>query len=286
MLADARELLGDLTVATVEANYDERWLGLAIATAAALRIQPAPADLMTGFVDAIDRVRLASVSKTLLERCKHRAAWSDICFLRSGFEALREMIEAQFFAELDPSQVEREMLVLGRELYRTGEIPDDIPPWHWWWHGHEPPNEPSLDANERMRALLPEWPDGATPPATDIVAPKFRAFVARGFAEVDGALLFRDVLGYKRVRDFSDEADANQMQLADVLVRDPSQRPVDLAAAALACARHLAYELQRRQLRRSRIVVTVQPGLNTLTFHRQKPVVLDGWPGARLILDT
>ena len=286
MLADARELLGDLIVTSVEAKYDERWLGLAIATAAAMRTQPVPAELMTALLDAIDATRLRGVAVAILLRCMQRAPWAELCLLRSGFEAVRELVESKYFADLDPSEIEREMFNLGRELYRAREVPDDIPPWHWWWRGPVPPNEPTLQANERMRALLPEWSPGTSPPATDVVAPKFRELVARGFAEVDGALLFRDVLGYKRVRDFSDEADANRLQLADVLVRDPSQRPVDLAAAALACARHLAYELQRRQLRPSRIVITVQPGLNTLTFHRQKPVNLDGWPGARLVLDS
>ena len=286
MLADARELLGDLTVATVEGNYDERWLGLAIVTAAALRVQPAQPELMSGFIDAIDPARLFGIAGAIQQRCQQRAAWANICLLRSGFEAIRDLVEPRYPVDLDPSHVERDMLVVGRELYRARDIPDDIPPWHWWWFGPEPPNERTLRANDRMRALLPEWSPGTSPPATDVVSPRFRELVMRGFVERDGAILFRDVLGHKRVRDFSDEADANRLQLADVLVRDPSRRPVDLAAAALACARHLAYELQRRQRRPSRIVVTVQPGLNTLTFHQQMPVEIDGWPGARLVLDT
>ena len=270
MLADARELVGDLTVASVELAEErgdrERWLRLAIATAAAVRAQSAPPDLLAALAGALDRGMLRAIRGFAEDVCERGTDWERACTARSGIEAIRDLFESRFFDELDPSHLERSTIARGEALYRPLAVPEDIPPWHWWWTSPVPPNEHTLRVNERMRALLPEW--HTIPPATDLVSPKFRRLVADDFTNRDGNVL-----------------------LADVLQADPSRRPVDVAAAALACARHLAYELERRRRPRCRIVLVISAVSGYIAFHRVRPdegpiVGFDRPPAATLVVDS
>ncbi|MBA3498945.1 MAG: hypothetical protein H0T65_01145, partial [Deltaproteobacteria bacterium] len=200
-----------------------------------------------------------------------RISWDRACAMRSGFEALRDIFERHapaLVAQTDMSRVEQRMIQHGETLFVPQQIPDGTPSHHWWWRSAVPPREREMHMNERMRDLLP--PRGLH---ADNAPPKFRALVGHGFAEVDGLLFFRHLVpespGAGRNASWL-EADVNIVRLADVLEPDPSRRPVDLAATAVACARHLAYELRRRHPP-CRIVVNAWLARPWIRFHQIRP---------------
>jgi len=305
-VSDVRALLGDLVVASVElaeANADpQRWLALASATAAAMRASPGeePGPLLAELLATLDEHELLARVRQAFEDSWPRIGWEKACVMRSGFEALRDIFEvhaASYVERVDTSRLEQRMIQHGEALFVPLPVPDGTPAHHWWWHAGAPPAEQAIQMNERMRDLLP--PRGYY---TDNAPAKFRRLVAAGFAFDDDLLFFRArrplhvPMPKGRAHETYIEADTNVVRFSEVLEVDPSRRPVDLAAAALACARHVAYEL-RRGFPPCRIVVNVHPSLNTIRFHQIRAgqdwatkdgteTSLDHYTSAMLVLDT
>lgn len=302
MLGDFLVASTELGVLGVQGGDVARWAVLARATADALSGED-----LHGHRDLLDQLFATFVEHELLARVRRsfenawpRIAWDLACVMRSGFEALRDLFERHAPAlvpEADMSSIEQRMIQHGDTLYVPQLIPDGTPLSHWWWRGGAPAPERRMQMNERMRDLLP--PRGlylANAP------PRFRALVSRGFAFEGELLLFRDRITPNvpapsgRMHLTYLEADTNVVRFADIFEPDASRRPVDTAAAAIACARHLAYEL-RRSYPPSRIVVNVHPSLNTIRFHQIRAgqdwaskdgeqTSLDHYTSAMLVLDS
>lgn len=300
-------MLGDFLVLSIElgehsAADTTRWAVLASATVNALSLEAAEAHR-----ELLDELFATFVEHELLARIRRpfengwpRVGWDTACVVRSAFEALRDLFERHtpaLLPEADMSRIEQRMIQHGDTLYVPLPIPSNTPHHHWWWRGGAPASERRMQMNERMRDLLP--PRGLY---LSNAPPKFRALVSRGFAFEGDRLLFRDRIAPNlpvplgRMHDTASEADTNVVRFADVFEPDASRRPVDTAATALACARHLAYELRRRYPP-CRIVVNVHPSLNTIRFHQVREgqdwatkdgeqTSLDHYTSAMLVLDS
>lgn len=301
MTPSARELLGDLLALAVEvaetACDPQRFLVLASALDSAGELD---AVLLTELLATLTEHDLVARMRRPFEDAWPRIAWERACLMRSGFEALRDLFEVhapQLVPTADTSRLEQRMIQYGEALFVPLATPAGTPRHHWWWRSAAPPAERTVALNERMRDLLP--PRGLY---ADNAPPKFRALTAAGFTDEGDMLFFRDRVpdplpGPRgRAHETYIEAEANTVRFAEVFEPDPSRRPVDTAAAAIACARHLAYELRRRHPP-CRIVVNVHPSLNTIRFHRLRPgqdwatkdgaqTSLDHYTSAMLVLDS
>jgi hypothetical protein len=294
--SEARALLGDLVVASVEVSDGTadpvRWLVLA--SAAAAHIDDAPPALRDElFATLVERDLLARV-RIPFEEAWPRIAWDRACVMRSGFEAWRDIFERHapaLVASADMSRVEQRMIQHGETLFVPQQVPDGTPDHHWWWRSAVPRGERAVMMNERMRDLLP--PRGLH---ADNAPAKFRALVAQGFVEVDGLVFFRDLApdhaqaGDRTASWF--EGKTNQVRLAGLFEPDPSRRPVDTAATSVACARHLAYELRRRHPP-CRIAVNAWAARPWILFHQVRPGEswtdvhdLDELPSPMLVLES
>jgi len=288
-----RELLGDLVVASEELVADDahlddsaaglgRWLHLVIETAAAMRhTRDFPPDLLGALVATFDK---RGVLAALCEP-KLTAEWSELCLVRSGLEAMRDLVEPLLLDELNTSELDCSMLQRAGAQFERLEPPPGTPPHHWWWFGEEPPNEASMVMNSAMRMLLPVLP---TP-----VSNELRLLVANGFVTIDDCLYLRAPQYPNTDMDRTTrEWSQNAFRIEDYLPPDPSRRPVDLAGSARACARHLAFELRRRPFAPCRIVVTVRARTGLLRFHQIRnappwtPEYLQAQDDATLVLDT
>lgn len=288
---EARELLGDSIVAAVELAQAlpiprfeqafpiaERWLRLVAMTAAA---KPTDAALLDEFASVLDHHVLG------LRRAFEDATWSKIdwehaCVARSAFEGLRDLFphHATIREHADMSRIEDFMIQRGPQRFAPMAIPAGTPRHHWWWYEAVPESERSMQMTDRMRGLVPAF--------THVAAPKFRAIVAKGIIEMDGLLVLRArVPDADIARKHGDpkmlEIAYNSVRLRHVLDPDPSRRPVDLAASAIACARHLAYELRRPEYPRCRIWIE---NLESILFY-QPPAdepegIDDAWRGPLL----
>ena len=252
MATYARELLGDLIVATTElvetgAQPDERWLWLAVTTCLAARpgdelLAPLRTQLFApAFLAALHERPLRTIAVPWPERCLHR----------SVLELLRDLYPGHAHA-IDTSALELAMIAGGPTTFASVAAPDGIPAHHWWWRAGTPPGE--LRMNQRMTELL-------TLTARE-VPPLFRAL------DIDAlAGMVVSVEAY--------------------LPRDDSRRPVDLAAIVLASARWLAAELRRTSPQRYRIVATVRRETMTsrLWFDIDPALDLESDDGL-LVLDT
>jgi hypothetical protein len=271
---EARELLGDLIVATVELAQAlpiprfekafpvaERWFRLVAMTAAARPTDPA---LLDEFAAVLDHDVLG-LRRLFEDAAWSRMEWTSACVARSAFEGLRDLFpdHAAIRDHADMSRIEDFMLQHGPERFAEPDVPEDTPAHHWWWFDAQPASERSLVMNDRMRSLIPAF--------THIASPKFRELVAEGFVERDGLLLLRArvpaELGRVAVESPPSKIELayNRVRMRHVLELDPSRRPVDLAASTLACARHLVCELRRLPYPRCRIVAT---SLESIAFHQ------------------
>jgi hypothetical protein len=270
---EARELLGDLIVATVELaqalpvpSFDaafplaERWLRLLPITAAA---QPTDEALLDEFAAVLDR-NVLGLRRAFEGALGAKMTWEHACVARSGFEGLRDLFpqHPSIHDHADMSRVEDFMIQRGPQHFTPLAIPDGTPRHHWWWFEPLPESERSMVMTARMRNLLPAF--------THLASPKFRALIAGGIVQTHGMVLLRARLA-EPVKPAPGstveavEAAYNTIRLRHVLEPDPSRRPVDLAASAIACARYLACELRRPPYPRCRIVVH---GLETIQFYQ------------------
>jgi hypothetical protein len=290
-------LVGDLVVASVElaeapppADFErcyariERWLRLAALAGNAARGEKLPI-LLTHLADAIGP--LLRPLRTACEGYGRDTDWEKACVFRSALEAMRDLLGVRYADELDTSRIETAMLRFGPKSFRRLAVPEGTPPHHWWWYGGVPASERSLQMNERMRQLLGF--------ASDDVPLAFRRRVANGFILIDRCLFLRDVAPTGLAPDESPtqlECTFNELRVEDHMERDPSRRPVDLAAAAVACARHLVAELRRRPYGKCRVIVTMRQFTSSIRFHQirdgeawlDKP--LDHYDDPVLTLDT
>ena len=297
MTPSPRELLGDLLVASVElaetACDPQRWLVLA--SALATTTGELDAGLLAELLATLSEHDLVTHVRRPFEDAWPRIAWERACMMRSGFEALRDLFETHaphLVPAADMSRIEQRMIQYGEGLFVPLPVPIGTPRHHWWWRAATPPAERTMMMNARMRDLWP--PRGLY---ADNAPAKFRALTADGFADAYGMLFFCDRVPGRgptpRGRDETQiEAETNIVQFAEVFEPDPSRRPVDTAATAIACARHLAYEL-RRHHPPSRIIVVLDPSLNEIRFHKIRPHQdwvtkerLDGYTSAMLVLDS
>jgi hypothetical protein len=279
--SEARELLGDLIVATVELAralpiprfekafpVAERWFRLVAMTAAA---RPTDAALLDDFAAVLDH-NILGLRRTFEDATWSKIDWEHACVARSAFEALRDLFPTHVAIRehVDMSRVEDFMIQRGPQRFAVMAIPDGTPPHHWWWFGALPESERTMLMNDRMRGLVPTF--------THVASPKFRAIVAEGIIEMDGLLVLRArVPDEDTQRRYSDpkrlEIAYNSVRLRHVLDPDPSRRPVDLAASAIACVRHLACELRRPAYPRCRIWVEC---LETILFYQPAADEPDG----------
>jgi hypothetical protein len=303
-VSDASALVGDFLVASVEladGKGDSRaWLALASATEYAMRTEAVPKALLDELFATLTEHELVTRVRRVFETLWPRLAWDLACVMRSGFEALRDIFERHapaLVADADMSRSEQRMIQHGDTLFVPLPIPEGTPLHHWWWRAGAPPAERTMQMNERMRDLLPPRGHFAAN-----VPRKFRELVAHGFVAHDGMVFFRDRLPLAvpvpkgKMHASWIEADTNAVRLSDLFEVDPSRRPVDTAASAIACARHLAYEL-RRAYPPCRIVINVHPSLNAIRFHQIRPgedwatkdgaqTSLDHYTSAMLVLDS
>jgi hypothetical protein len=281
-VSEVRQLLGDLAVASVElveglrtgADRDiaERWKWLALEAGLAARAQRDPEMIATLAEAFAGTSALRELVASLDDHFLHRAiGWDGACVARSALELVRDLFDGDPLGEqLDTSPLETRMLRWGGAGERVISVPAGMPSFHWWWFGARPPGERTLRANRRMFDLL-----GLGVLAVPV---RWRQFVNKGFSEIDGAIVFRDFArklegfempvrwrrGEHRREPYHPgssriEATINVCSIEDFLERDPSRRPVDIAGIGLACARHLASELRRRELPACRIIVVVRP---------------------------
>ena len=286
MTSDVRELLGDLVVASEELVADpthrERWLHLVAETAVAMRgAREVPTDLLAALVTTFERRGI------LAAMCDPRPGldWRELCVLRTGLESMRDIVEPFLLDEIDTSVLEGSMRIIANAMFEPLEAPAGTPAHHWWWFAAEPPNEHSLVMNSAMRHLLPLYPGP--------VSREFRMLVADGFVTIGECLFLR---APQRVHTDMDpttrEWSHNTIRLEDYLPADPSRRPVDLAGSALACTRHLAYELRRRPFAPCRIITSVRARTGVLRFHQTReapawtPEYLAQQVDATLVLET
>ena len=260
---EARELLGDLIVATVELAQAlpiprfeqafpvaERWFRLLAMTAAA---HPTDAALLDEFAAVLDHDVLG-LRRGFEDATWSKITWEHACVARSAFEALRDLFpnHAAIREHADMTRIEDFMIQRGPQRFAPMVIPDGTPRHHWWWFEALPQSERSMVMTERMRNLVPTF--------THIASPKFRAVIAEGIVQMTGMVLLRARLPETAMPapgadPGTVEAAYNRIRLRHVLDPDPSRRPVDLAASALACARHLACELRRPPYPRCKILV-------------------------------
>lgn len=292
--SEARTLLGDFVVATVElTSYPDRWLRLAIATAAAARGTAVPRELVDALIASLDLAAL----RTLVERVPHDDLWEGLW--RSGLESVRDILEPLGVLDdtlreaLDTAGFDKRMMESRGFVAR--EPPEGTPAYHWWWFTPSPPGERAIRMNERMHALLPPSPHVVAPP-------RFRALVAAGFVETNGLVFLRlrqpspIPVTTKAMHETYLEGHHNFLPFYEVIDPDGSRRPVDMAATALACARYLAHEVRRRSMPPCRIVLTVDPSISMLTFHKVRAgqdwiskdgrASLETYVAANLALDT
>jgi hypothetical protein len=204
-----------------------------------------------------------AVATTIRDACQRAmptATWEMACVTRSGLEALRDLGIAVDTADLDTLMMHHRT-----KAYERVVAPDGTPAFHWWWFASEPSYERTLQMNDRMKSHLPIF--------IPSVSSEFRQKIARGFVLEDGFVFFESQSIPPDVPQDPNtiEATRNAIRVEEYLQRDPSRRPVDLAGAALACARHLAFELQRHPYGVCRIIVTVRQLTSTLTFHQVRP---------------
>jgi hypothetical protein len=265
-----REILGDLVVATVELAeaprpndfagwyaIAERWLRLASVTAAA-GITGDDSELVAQLREAAPP--LAGAIRAACELDMSRTPWEAACVTRSGLEALRDL-----GLQLDTSGLETLLVRHGTKAHERVVAPEGTPGYHWWWYGSAPPYQRTLQMNDRMKSHLPI--------IIPSVSSDFRDMIARGFVLEDGCVFFeKPAIPSNPPSTPTDlEATRNAIRVEKYLPRDPSRRPVDLAGAALACGRHLAFELRRHPIGMCRIIVTVRQLTSTLRFHQVRP---------------
>lgn len=248
MATYARELLGDLIVATTElveagAPPGERWLWLAIATGLAVGADDDVAPLAALVWDT-------PFGAALHDRARRVTAWPARCLHRSALELLRELSPER---DIDTSDLELAMIAADPTSFVAVAPPEGVPAHHWWWRSDHPPGE--LRLNPRMADLLAL--------RARQVPPAFRRLIADGLPA------------------------ETMIAVEAYLPPDDSRRPVDLAATVLACARWLAAELRRRSAVRYRIVATVRRETMTsrLWFGSAPAIELETDDGV-LVLDT
>ena len=167
-VSDARQLLGDLAVASLELvegprherlrsvmstfrhwyARTERWLQLVIEAGIAARAEPhaVTPELVALVAAPFARQSLAEEVDAVIARFDYIGyeegwlyggiEWERLCVPRSAFEVLRALFapaHPERLAELDMTELDELLVRWGGELFEQLDVPAGIPNEHWWW---------------------------------------------------------------------------------------------------------------------------------------------------------